>query len=113
VTVLGALGGQVIPIENENTTLLEILAAAGGLNQRSKGSNIRLIRGPLDDPAVQIIDLSTIEGLKKASLQVLPNDVVYVEPVRRVFNETVRDAAPIIGVVTNVVTLLLVIQNLN
>ncbi|WP_246164232.1 polysaccharide biosynthesis/export family protein [Xanthovirga aplysinae] len=50
VTVLGAGGGKVIPLENENTTLIEILALYGGLDNTSKGNNIRLIRGDLKDP---------------------------------------------------------------
>ncbi|HET8858605.1 MAG TPA: polysaccharide biosynthesis/export family protein [Marivirga sp.] len=113
VVVLGGIGGQVIPLENEKMTVLEVLALAGGLDRDSKGRNIRLIRGPLDDPSVQIINLATIEGMQKANLNVLPNDIIYVEPVRRIFTESVRDIAPIIGVVTNVVTLFIVIQNFN
>lgn len=113
VIMLGALGGQIIPIENDNTSLLEVLAAAGGLNNTSKGTNIKLIRGPLNNPNVQIINLKTIEGMKAANLRVLPNDVIYVEPIRRVFNESIRDIAPIIGIVTNIVTLFIVIQNYN
>ncbi|WKV12998.1 polysaccharide biosynthesis/export family protein [Marivirga harenae] len=112
VVVLGAMGGQVIPIENEKMTVLEILALSGGLNRDSKGRNIRLIRGPLDDPSVQVINLATIEGMQKANLQVLPNDIIYVEPIRRIFTESVRDIAPVIGIVTNVVTLFIVIENL-
>lgn len=112
VTVLGALGGQVIPLENENMNLLEVLALAGGLNNDAKGTNIRLIRGPLDAPAVQLIDLSTIDGMQKASLNVMPGDVIYIEPIRRVFNEGFRDAAPIIGVITNLITIIVVTQNL-
>jgi polysaccharide export outer membrane protein len=111
VIVLGALGGQVIPITNENTTLLEVLASAGGLTRDSKGSNIRLIRGPFDDPKVQIINLKTIDGMRTANLNILPNDVIYIEPIRRVFTESIRDLAPILGVVTNIVTLLIVVQN--
>jgi polysaccharide export outer membrane protein len=111
VIVLGALGGQVIPITNENTTLLEVLASAGGLTRDSKGSNIRLIRGPFDDPKVQIINLKTIDGMRAANLNILPNDIIYVEPIRRVLTESIRDLAPILGVVTNIVTLLIVVQN--
>ncbi|WKK86103.2 polysaccharide biosynthesis/export family protein [Marivirga arenosa] len=113
VVVLGAMGGQVVPLENEKMTVLEVLALAGGLNRDAKGRNIRLIRGPLDNPSVQVINLATIEGMTKANLQVLPNDIVYVEPVRRIFTESIRDIAPVVGMVTNLVTLFIVIQNLN
>ncbi len=112
VVVLGALGGQVIPLENEKMTVLEILALSGGLNRDSKGRNIRLIRGPLDDPSVQVINLATIDGMQKANLNVLPNDIIYIEPIRRIFTESVRDIAPVIGIVTNVVTLFIVIENI-
>ena len=113
VVVLGALGGQVIPLENEKMTVLEVLALSGGLNRDSKGRNIRLIRGPLDDPSVQVINLATIDGMQKANLNVLPNDIIYIEPIRRIFTESVRDIAPVIGIITNVVTLFIVIENLN
>ncbi len=113
VIVLGALGGQVIPLENEKMNLLEVLALSGGLTKDSKGNNIRLIRGSLDNPAVQIINLSTIEGMQQASLDVMPNDIIYIEPLRRVLTESIRDVAPILGIITNVVTLFIVIQSLN
>lgn len=113
VIVLGALGGQVVPLQNENMNLLEVLALAGGLNRDAKGGNIRLIRGDLSNPSVQLINLHTIDGMQKANLDVLPGDVIYVEPVRRVFNETLRDVAPVIGLVTNVITLLIVTNVIN
>ncbi|WP_188467120.1 polysaccharide biosynthesis/export family protein [Marivirga lumbricoides] len=112
VIVLGAMGGHVIPLANEKMNLLEVLALSGGLTKDSKGGNIRLIRGPLDNPAVQIIDLSTIEGMQKANLDIIPGDIVYVEPQRRIFNESVRDFAPILGIIANIATLVLVIQNI-
>lgn len=112
VTVLGATGGQVIPLENEDMNVLEVLALAGGLPKDSKAQNIRLIRGPLNAPQVQVIDLSTIDGMQKAQLEVEPGDIIYVEPVRRVLSESVRDIAPLIGIVSNVVTLIVVILKL-
>ena len=112
VVVLGALGGQVIPLEHEKMTVLEILALSGGLNRDSKGRNIRLIRGPLDNPSVQVINLATIDGMQKANLDVVPNDIIYVEPIRRIFTESIRDVAPLIGIVSNVITLYIVIDNI-
>jgi polysaccharide export outer membrane protein len=113
VIVLGATGGQVIPLLNENMNLLEVLALAGGLNGRGKAYNIRLIRGDLQQPQVQQIDLSTIEGMQKASLGLQSGDIIYVEPARRILPETIRDITPVIGLVANALTLLIVIINLN
>lgn len=111
VVVLGAIGGQVIPLPNDGISLIEVLAMAGGLDNTAKGHNIRIIRGDLSDPQVQLIDLTTIDGLRKANLNIEAGDIIYVEPLRRVFVEGLRDAAPLIGVVTNIVTLAVIIQN--
>jgi len=114
VVVIGATGGYIIPFQNENMSLIEALAIAMPANQgvtRFNAQNIRLIRGNLTNPEVYIIDLSTIEGMKKSQTQLQPDDIIYIEPVVRVFNESVRDAAPIIGLVTNIITLLLIIQS--
>lgn len=113
VVVLGATGGQVVPLLNENMNLLEVLALAGGIAGKGKAYNIRLIRGDLDHPQVHFINLSTIEGMRQASLKVQPGDVVYVEPIRRILPETIRDVTPVIGLVANALTLLIVIINLN
>jgi protein involved in polysaccharide export with SLBB domain len=111
IVVLGAPGGQVISMYNDNMNLLEVLAAAGGLeggsvgggggsgSGRGKAYNIRLIRGDLRNPQVQVIDLSTIEGMRRANLQVEPNDVVYIEPVRRPFFEALSDAGSVFGLI--------------
>lgn len=110
VIVLGATGGKVIPLENENMNLLEVLALSGGLENTAKAYNIRLIRGDLNNPQVEVIDLSTIEGMKQATLKIQPNDIVYVEPVRKVVSEGIRDVAPVISLLTSLVTLLILIS---
>ncbi|WP_181304638.1 polysaccharide biosynthesis/export family protein [Rufibacter sp. XAAS-G3-1] len=113
VVVLGATGGSVIPLTNENINVVEVLALAGGIPEDGKAQNIRLIRDiATDKPIVHVIDLSTIAGLQKASLRVQPNDVIYVEPVKRVFNESLRDVLTVIGAVSNVLTSYIVIRNI-
>ncbi|MBX9851282.1 MAG: polysaccharide biosynthesis/export family protein [Cytophagaceae bacterium] len=100
--VFGPIGGKVIPLENENVNLIEVIALYGGINEQGKAYNIRLIRGDLKNPNVSIIDLSTIEGMKAANLDVQPNDIIYIESVRKLISETVRDIAPVVGLITNV-----------
>lgn len=123
VIVLGTPGGQIVPLTNDNMNLLEVLAAAGGIDGGAgssartggRANNIRLIRGNLKNPQVQVIDLTTIDGMRRANLQVEPNDIVYIEPIRRPFFEALTDAAPIIslistlaGLTTTVVYLLVI-----
>jgi len=109
VTVLGALGGYVIPLVNENTSLLEVLALAGGLNKDSKAYNIRLVRGELNDPEVYLVDLSTVQGMKLSMLPILPGDIIYVEPVRRVVTESLKDITPVLAIITSTLTLIILI----
>lgn len=113
VVVLGAPGGRIVPLLNDNMNLLEVLALAGGIDGGGAGSgsvsgsslyryggkanNIRVIRGDLKNPQVQQIDLTTLEGMQRGNLQVEPNDIIYVEPVRRPFLETLNDASPALG----------------
>lgn len=111
-TQLGS-GGVVVPLDNENMTVLEVLALAGGVQQGGKVSSIRLIRGELSEPKVFEIDLSTIAGMKQSGMIVESGDVIYIEPWRRPFRETVRDVSPILSVITSVTTLVFVIQNSN
>jgi polysaccharide biosynthesis/export protein len=111
VFVLGPfpLGAKVIPLQNENINLIEIIALYGGIPNNGKAYNIRVIRGDLKNPNVNIIDLSTIEGLKSASMVVYPNDIIYIEPVRKLFLETVTDVAPIISLIVSVTSILILI----
>jgi hypothetical protein len=118
IIVLGAVGGgggRVIPLTNDNMNLIEILAIAGGIdggaigtggNRVGRTTNIRLIRGDLKNPQIQVIDLSTFEGMRRANLQVEPNDIVYVEPIRRPFYEALADAGPVFGLVSSLISLL-------
>ncbi len=113
VIVLGGgdmLNGQVIPLPNENMSILEVIALAGGIPNTAKAHNLRLIRGDLNDPQVEIIDLSTISGMKSANMYVQPNDVIYIEPVRKVVVESVRDLSPILSLLTSLLTLAIILN---
>lgn len=112
VFILGSTSGKVIPLENDNMNLIEVLALAGGIDGASGGGgsgiyryggradNIRIIRGSLKNPQVQEIDLTTIEGMRRGNLQVEPNDIIYVDPARRPFLEGLTDAGPVISLVS-------------
>jgi polysaccharide export outer membrane protein len=105
VLVLGSPGGQVIPLVNENVTLVEVLALARGIGNDGKAKNIRLFRGS----ETYLIDFSTIEGLQKGNMIVQPGDLVYVEPLRRPFVEGSRDLAPMLSMIVSFTTLVIVL----
>jgi polysaccharide export outer membrane protein len=93
--------GKVVNIENENITLLEALALAGGITETGKAWQIKLIRGDYRNPQVQLIDLSTIEGMKQSNMLLQANDVIYVEPVPRISQGVLAQLLPIVGILTS------------
>jgi polysaccharide export outer membrane protein len=109
----GGAGGKVIPLENENMSVIEVLALSGGISSFSKAGNIRMIRGDLHNPQVQVINLSTMEGLRKAELAVLPNDIIYVEPGRRPLLDAVRDYSTFLNLVSSLTTLTILILTIS
>jgi len=106
VVVLGAPGGQVIPLTNQNVTLVEILGLAKGIDNLAKAQNIRVLR----KDQVFLIDMSTIEGYKNGNLLIEPGDIIYIEPVRRPVSEAFRDYAGIISLAVSIY-LLIVVNN--
>ncbi len=112
VFVLGANGGQVIPIQNENTSLLEVLTLYGGFDLGSKANNIKVIRGDFTNPQVFEVDLTTVSGMKMSIVSVNPGDVIYVEPWRRPLYESIRDISPILSLVSSVIALAFVFTSL-
>lgn len=94
---------KVIKLENNNTTLIEALALAGGISEIGKAKRIKIIRRNLPEPQVYLIDLSTIEGIKQADLILQANDIIYVEPTKfsRISREILRDVATILSLITS------------
>jgi polysaccharide export outer membrane protein len=116
VIVLGSPGGRIVPLVNDNMNLLEVLASAGGIDgggsggagtlyrSGGKASNIRIIRGDLKNPQIEQVDLTTIDGMRRANLQVEPNDIIYIEPIRRPFYDALNDVSPILGLSSIILT---------
>jgi len=108
VVVLGAPGGQVIPLNNEHMRLTEVLALAHGVSNDAKAHNIRVLRGK----DVMVADLSTLDGYTKHNYVIESGDIVYVEPIRRPLVEGLRDYLPLLSIVTSISTLAIVLTTL-
>lgn len=109
VIVLGGQKiGSVIPLENENMSLLEVIALAEGVDNFSMAHNIRILRG--ND--VFVSDLSTVEGYRKGNMIMQNGDVIYIEPVRRPVSEAARDYAPVFSLAISITTLVVVLLQL-
>ena len=102
----GAPGdAKVVPLLNDNTTLIEALALAGGISQNGKAKKIKLIRGNLSNPEIYLIDLSTIEGMKQANLVLQANDIIYIEPRLNIAKGVISEITPILSIITTALVL--------
>jgi polysaccharide export outer membrane protein len=97
--------GMVVTLENENTTLIEALALAGGITETGKAKVVKLIRGDNRNPQVHLIDLSTVDGMRQSNMLLQANDIIYVEPVKRVSRGILDEITPIVGIVTSLLLL--------
>ncbi|MEX2483473.1 MAG: polysaccharide biosynthesis/export family protein [Brumimicrobium sp.] len=113
VIVFPGTGGdaQVVPIENNNTTLMEALALAGGITERGKAKVIKVMRQEEDGRKVYQIDLSTLDGLKYADMIVQSNDYIYVEPTKQLTRELIREVIPIVSLVSSAILIISVLSN--
>lgn len=95
---------RVVPLANNNTTVLEALAYAGGITDDGKAYKVKLIRknGDKLKPDVYLMDLSRIEGIAAANSKVQANDVIYVEPRYRVARTLAGELTPVISLITSV-----------
>jgi polysaccharide export outer membrane protein len=110
VIVFPGSGGaaRVLPLANNNTTIMESLASAGGIVEDGKAYKVKLIRYNPDDPHrpfVYLMDLSRIQGLADANSIVQAGDIIYVEPRYRPLLAFTREVTPIITLVSSVLIL--------
>ncbi|MBL7986016.1 MAG: polysaccharide biosynthesis/export family protein [Flavobacteriales bacterium] len=107
----GGGDARVVPLENSNTTLMEALAAAGGLNRRADARKVKLFRS--DSTGVRKVyqfDLSDISGLKHADMVMLADDIVYVQPNPEIARELLNDINPFITLLTTTVLVIGIVR---
>lgn len=112
IIVLGGKGGQIIPFTSPTMSLLEAIALYGGIDNNSKGYNIRVLRGDLKNPETTVVNLRTIADMKNSIISLKPDDIVYIEPVRRPVAEGIRDNIFIINIVQVLVTFSILVNTL-
>lgn len=105
VIVFPGNGGlaKVLPLANNNTTVMEALASAGGVLEDGKAFKVKLIRAnadPTQKPLVYLMDLSTIDGISAGQSIVQAGDIIYVEPRYRPVATFAREVAPIVTLLT-------------
>ncbi|MGY6560839.1 MAG: polysaccharide biosynthesis/export family protein [Luteibaculaceae bacterium] len=107
--------GTIVPIMNNNTTLIEVLAMAGGLATRANAKRVKVFRqsAPGAERKIYELDLSTIEGIKYADMIIQANDIVYVEPMPFIVRQAAADLAPIVSVISSLTVIIAVLGTFN
>jgi len=99
-------------IDNENITLIELIAQANGLTDYARQDGIRIIRKENKSAKNYKIDFSKAENFHNQNIQILPDDVVYVIPKKgKEVGQKAAKAAPFVGIITGVAVLISLFLN--
>lgn len=107
VTLMGGgISSQVLPIPNDNMTLLDALAMAGDIGEKGKKDEVMVIRENGNSRVFKKLDLTNESVFYSPYFYLQPNDIIYVKPnqVKEKFK-----AAQIISYVTTAISLYLLI----
>tara|TARA_Y100000589_G_scaffold290419_1_gene293115 strand:- start:1911 stop:2630 length:720 start_codon:yes stop_codon:yes gene_type:complete len=106
----GGYTASVFQLQNENTTLFEVLAQVGGVYQEGNASRIKIIRGELDNPDIYLVNLSTIDGIKNANLNMQAGDIIYIDPFINYGSRISTDIAATLGFFSSILLVYTLIQ---
>ncbi len=99
---------RVFELERENVTLIEVLTDAGGIGRYSYANRVKVIRGDLRNPTIFTVDLTKWDSFQKSNMIMQPNDIVYVEPLRRGSLEFFTDFLSLTSIVSTVLSVYLI-----
>jgi polysaccharide export outer membrane protein len=103
---------SVVTLDNDNTTLFEVLAKTGGVPIQGKSDKIKIIRGDLKNPDVYIVDLSTLSGMREANLVMQGNDIIYIETKKGYVSRLLAEISPYLAILTTAITTAAIIAQL-
>lgn len=115
ITVLGEVGGGVIPVTTEKMNIFEAIASAGDLTIYGHRENIMLIREhPEGGRSVHRLNINDANIINSPYYYVQQNDIIYVEPqaikARNAFVSANTSLwFTLVGVVTSIATLVTLI----
>lgn len=98
---------KVVPLVDENTNLLRVIAQSGGITKTGRAYDIKVIRGEFSEPKVYHFNIRTIDGLKDSDFMMESNDIVYVTPSPQVARTLLIEVGPYLTLLT---TLLLALN---
>lgn len=113
-TILGEVKTPgVKTVYDDQITVLEALAYAGDITYNGNRERILLIRSTENGNKTIRIDATNGNLIEKKDFYILPNDIIYVEPLRStLFRERASDYLFVVSTLTSTITALLLIINI-
>ena len=105
VTMLGGITPHVLPLTDDNMTLLDALASSGDISEKGRIDNVLVIREKDDTKEFKRLNLADNSIFYSPYFFLQPNDIVYVEPKKVKQDQTTR----IISYVTSGISLAILI----
>lgn len=104
IMVLGEVRQPQPVAYRDGLRLTEVLARAGGVdNARGDRKDIRIVRGPLDEPRVYTTNLKALSAGDATDVQLAPGDIIYVSRAWYASTGDVLNAlAPILAIANSV-----------
>jgi polysaccharide export outer membrane protein len=112
VVVINGIAGQLIPFR-PNMNLFEVIALGGGLTNTAKAYNIRIVRGDLNNPEITVVNLATVKSMKETIVNIMPYDIIYIEPVRKPVTESISDNMVFLNISQLLFTFYILFNNTN
>lgn len=103
---------KVIELKDNNTTLIDVIAGSGGISENGKAKKVKLIRNVNKKHEVYLIDLSTIKGINDSYIVLQANDIIYIEPRKRISRNVLQEMVPILSLLSTTVLAFTLINNL-
>jgi polysaccharide export outer membrane protein len=90
ITLMGAVSPQVLPMPADNMTLLDALATSGDIGEKGRADNVLVIREKDNSKEFKRLDLTDESVFYSPYFYLKPNDIVYVEPMKKKQDNTLR-----------------------
>lgn len=117
VVVIGEIGTRVVPVNNEQMSIIECIAQCGDLGIYGKRDNILLIRQDATGQKHHVrLNINDANIFNSPYYYLQQNDIIYVEPNRikqknAVLGQSTSMWFSFIGIITSMATLLVSILN--
>jgi polysaccharide biosynthesis/export protein len=105
----GGSQSSVVKLENQNTTLFEVLAQTGGTND-SKAHRIKLIRKVSGVPQVYLIDLSKVDNINQGNIVLQSNDIIYITPRAHTAERILATIAPYLSLIATAMAVIAIFK---